>query len=313
MGYSSGHKWTDNDIRRIREMRLAGKTMPEIAKILSLEFWESITPNMVESISKRRGRLLDDNLMVESDPMYYDSPKLPMDNYIVMCDVHSPAHSEMWINRALSVADKFGIKKNIIVGDLFDFEFARMQKSEERPPSFDEEKEKVVPIIKALDYFDLNYLVNGNHERRIGIHTMGMLEANHIFGAIGGDTWIKKFKTTKYDKMEIGDEWLVVHPKSYSQIGGNVAVKLANKYQKNVLNAHGHFVAIRFDISGKHMGIDLGGMFDLRKVGYKNLMTTTHPEWNPGFGMFLDGWFFHFHERTNFNFWLDLNLDRVRK
>jgi hypothetical protein len=148
----------------------------------------------------------------------------------------------------------------------------------------------------------VNYLLQGNHERRIGIQTFSMIQVKHLFGFIGGEIWAKKFRYSVYDKMHIGDKWLLVHPKSYSQISAAVALRLAEKYHRHVINAHGHFIALRYDRSGQYMGIDLGGLFDTSKIDYMNLSTTTHPFWNCGFGMILNGKFWHFHENTDFEY-----------
>ena len=74
--------------------------------------------------------------------------------------------------------------------------------------------------------------------------------------------WKKKFKFTPDDRLFIGDKVMVTHPKSYSQISGSVAIRLAEKYHMDVINAHGHFAAMRFDRSGKFQAVDLGGLFD---------------------------------------------------
>ena len=160
------------------------------------------------------------------------------------------------------------------------------------------------PVIKALDYFDENILVCGNHERRVGMKTDSIIQARHLFGLYGEGIWNRKFKYSVYDKLFIGDEWMVVHPRSYSQISTSVARRLAEKYHKNIINAHGHFVGMAYDRSGKFLAIDLGGMFETKKVDYINLRTTTHPNWKNGFGALYNGKFHFFTDETDWNFWL---------
>ncbi len=309
MGYTGGFFWGEKAIERLRQLILLGFTINEIAELLSGEFNAEITYKAVDS-AKSRYSLIKNLITTDKDIDLYEELVLPNGNYMISCDSHSPYHSEFFINRLLLIADKFKIKKNIIIGDLFDMDFAKwalykqVKGEGEEDSTLDKEIARVEPIIRALDYFDQNYLVTGNHESRIDRLTNGAIQSRHIMKLFWGDDFVRKIQVSPYDKLRIGDEWLLVHPRSYSQISGSVAVRLAEKYHKNVINAHGHFVALRFDRSGEYMGIDLGGMFDIRKIEYINKKTTTHPFWNNGFGMIYNGKFYHFHKNTDWDFWL---------
>jgi len=304
MAYAHGFRWTDERIAYFQKLRLDGLTVIQISRAMTEHFGETVS---FPAISNVVTRFKSTNYLVNSperDQLIptYQAPQLSDDNYIISCDYHGPYYSIPWFNRLLAVAEKFKIKRHVIVGDLFDFDFIKHFYSEHQS-SLEREMTGMTSMIEALGYFDINYLIQGNHERRIGIQTNGHLRADDIFGKFG-DAWTKKFQYTKYDRMFIGDKWLVVHPKSYSQISASVAVRLAEKFHRHVLNAHGHFTALRFDRSGKYMAIDLGGLFDVSRIDYCNERTTSHPEWNPGFGMIFDGHFYHFHEGTDFNYWL---------
>ena len=275
-GHTSGINWRLHKVR-LAELVARGNTTHEISKILTEELGIPVSYEAVGHAKCRYGVMK--HIMTKDEGIkLYNVDTIPDGNYMISCDYHSPSHSEEWINRLLMIADKHEIKEHIIVGDLFDMDFAKSWYDDEST-TLDEEVEKVDPVIKALDYFDMNYLVMGNHEKRVGWSTDSKIQARHIFGLFGKEIWEKKFKLTTYDKVKIGEKWLLVHPKSYSQISGSVAVRLAEKYHRHILNSHGHFVALRYDRSGKYMGIDLGGMFDRRKVGYINKTTTTHPVW----------------------------------
>ena len=305
MAYVRGVKWTDEKKIRIQELLIRGLTRREAAQQLSKEFGEEITWAALSNACDRYGfakYLLPEDKTIE----IYKELTLPYDDYMISCDHHAPYFSELWVNRKLVIADKFGIKKNIEVGDLFDFDFIKMHKpiDGEKRLGLDGEVEHCNPLIKALDYFDENNVLRGNHEWRASRYTDSKIQARHLFGIFGAEIWKKKFKYSVYDKMMIGKKWMLVHPQSYSQISGSTAVRLAEKFHRHVLNAHGHFIALRYDRSGKYMGIDLGGMFDKSKISYINLQTTTHPIWNNGFGMIYDGHFYHFHEGTDWKYWL---------
>ena len=301
--------WTKRAIDRLKELVSVGLLNPEIAEIMSKEFDFEITPLAVQN-TRSRHVLIKNLISIDNEIDRYEEPRLPDGNYMVSCDYHSPYHSEIWVNRLLQVADRFKIRKNIIVGDLFDMDFAKwalfkQAKDEgEQESTLDKEIVRVEPVIQALDYFDKNELITGNHEFRIDRMTGGTIQSRHVMRLFWGDDFARKITVSPYDKMWIGEKWLVVHPRDYSQIGGSVAIRLTEKFNCNAINAHGHFIALRYNRSGQHMGIDLGGMFDIRKIEYINKKTTTHPFWNNGFGMIYNGKFYHFHENSDWDFWL---------
>lgn len=306
MPYAHGFNWNANDnIVKLEHLKIEGLSDTIIAKRSMREFGEKLSVSQITNARNRLGILVH---FLAPDPAVkiYKNLILPEGDYMVSCDYHAPYHSELWINRYLAIADKFKIKKNVIIGDLFDFDFIKHYYEPEQR-DLDKEAKHSEPVIKALDYFDENILVEGNHERRIGIQTSALVKAKHIFGIFGAEIWAKKFKYSEYDKISIGSKWLLIHPRSYSQISVSVARRMAEKYHKNIINAHGHFVGSGFDRSGKYIAIDLGGMFDRSKVGYMNLISTTHPFWNSGFLMLLGGHPYHFHEFTDFKFWLNGN------
>jgi hypothetical protein len=303
MPYSHGQKWTPELIDELRELKIEGHTVIQISEILSLKYNKFFSPSAAENALHRY--CLEGSRLLETDTKIktYKELHLPLENYMISCDYQSPYHSELWLNRLLVIADKFKIRKHIIVGDFLDFNFIKRFYSQE-PRDLDKEIEHASPVMKALDYFDENILLTGNHERRIGIQTSERLQAKHLFGLFGADVWERKFKYSIYDRLMIGDEWMCVHPKSYSQVSGSTAVRLAEKYHRHIINAHGHFVALRFDRSGNYMAIDLGGIFDPSKIDYINLETTTHPFWENGFLMLLNGHAYHFHDGTDWKYWL---------
>ena len=307
-GYNGcGFDWTPECEAILRDMKMDGHTNPEIAAALSNKFGLPLTP---EAVNKKAQQLRLVHLIIKIPGIkIYQHRRLPEGDYMISCDYHAPFYSELWVNRLLAVAKHLGIRRHIIVGDLFDFDWAKAHKSTdgEANPGLDKEAEYSDPLMKALlVHFDENYLICGNHETRPSRNFDNKIQFRHIKEFVGLDSAGKKFLFTEFDKMEVGTKWLLVHPKSYSQVSGSVAVRLAEKYHRHILNAHGHFIALRYDRSGMYMGVDLGGMFDGRKVGYASLVTTTHPFWNNGFAVLRDGYFHHFHAGTDFSQWTEV-------
>jgi len=295
---------------KLRNYVLDGYTSPQISEMLSRELGANVSIKRVENAIHRLGfsRKAVDKFMVKRDDKIkiYQELTLPDDNYMISCDEHAPYHSEIWINRKLAIAEKFKIRKNIQIGDTLDFDFLKQHPilDGEASTGIDREELLSIPVIKALSYFDENFLLRGNHEWRVSRYTNGKIQARHLYKIFGDAEWNNKFKYSNYDKMNIGKKWMVVHPQSYSQVATSVAKRLAEKFHRNIINSHGHLTGFTYDRSGKFLAVDLGGMFDKRKVNYINLQTTTHPTWKNGFGMLYNGHFYHFHDETDFNYWL---------
>jgi hypothetical protein len=259
----------------------------------------------IDNAIRRHGKvpvgMLEENFDI---PVFKGDLKLPMDDYIITADYHSPYFSTLWHYRSLMIAEHFGIKKLVVVGDLVDFGFASHYYSDHKPGIADEADENKRLIQSLLAQFEEIVVVKGNHEDRLGRQTDGLIQARYLFELWAGPEYGKRFKYSLYDRLTIGDEWLCVHPKSYSTVSTRVAKLLAAKYHKNILNTHGHFMGYGYDISGKYYVADIGGMFDKEKIEYKNLKTTIHPEWTNGFLMLKNGYPYLFNEHTDFDFWM---------
>ena len=251
---------------------------------------------------KRMGWAVRD-FIEKTEVKTYKNLTIPMDDYMVSCDYHAPYYSEIWTNRLLLIAEKFKIRKHVLAGDLYDFNFMSKFPAEEKK-SLDDEIKDSGQIYKILDYFDKTYLIQGNHERRIGNMTEGRVMSRHLFRAFGHEAFESKIYYSLYDRIQIEDKYMILHPKSYSQISTAVSKRMAEKFGMHVLNAHGHFCGLTYDRSGKYLCVDLGGCFDMNSIEYCTMRTTSHPFWNNGFGMIRGGKFYLFHKETDFDYWL---------
>jgi len=303
MAYTHGVQWTDAKIDRLRQLSVLGYRAVDIAVILTAEFKEDITVTAVQQ-AKYKHPLTANFLELSGsgEVEYFEADTLPDDDYMISADAHCPYHSELYFNRLLMIADIFGIKKHVAIGDLFDSDWAKFWPAEEAT-DLDREIKHTNPVLNALGRFEMNYLVQGNHEDRINRQTERKIQARHLFALYGNDAWKASFRYTAYDKVFIGDEWMLVHPKSYSRIAPQVARQLAEKYHRNVINSHGHIVGMGFEKSGKFLCVDMGGMFDVRKISYINKHTTTHPMWGSGFGILRNNKFWHFTDMTDWGYW----------
>ena len=303
-------KWTDHKLERVAHYLAKGLSYMEVATVLSTELGEEITVQAIQNATYRKPIIR--HLVQKESPesiKYYKSRILPMDNYTIMCDSHSPFHNELYLNRAIRLSEKMGNKKLVFIGDAFDFSFAKHWLSDDNY-TMDKEGDLCKSFVQALSYFDKIYLCRGNHEYRVNRLTDGKIVSSVIVKALSGNSWEGKLEYSGYDKFFIGEfedfdnpGYMLVHPKSYSQVSPAVARRLAEKFHRHIINSHGHLLGSSADRSGKFMAVDLGGMFDTDKIEYISKHTTTHPMWINGFGMILDGKFHHFHKFTDFNYW----------
>lgn len=301
-GYSHGFIWTKEAMDDLWDLIVSGHTMMQSSQILSKKYNYEISYGAIHSTLQRKG--LNANTMVnKNEAKVYQNLTIPMDNYMISCDHHAPYYSAEWMNRLLMVAEKHKIRKHIIAGDLYDFNFISLFPAEE-PKDLDQEAKESEQSYKIVDYFDKVYLIQGNHERRIGNQTEGRIRSRHILSVFGLEKYMAKIVYSLYDRIQIEDKYVVVHPKSYSQISTAVSKRMAEKFHAHILNAHGHFVGLTYDRSGRYMCVDLGGCFDTTKIEYCSMRTTTHPVWNNGFGMIKNGKFTLFHRETDWGQWL---------
>jgi len=302
-------KWTDDKLRRVAYYFGLGLTAREVANSMTREFEQLFT---IQTISNAKDRkLILQHLIARESPSnikYYEARTLPMEDYAICCDGHAPFHSELWYNRLIMMSEKFGIKKVVYIGDAFDFSFAKHWLSDDNY-TLEKEGDLCSSAIKSLGYFDKIYLCRGNHEYRVNRLTDGKIVSEIIVKSLGGESWGDKLEYSSYDKMFIGEfqgletpGYMLVHPKSYSQISPAVARRLAEKYHRHIINTHGHLVGYSTDRSGRFQCVDLGGLFDVNKVEYIQKHTTSHPVWQNGFGMILSGKFHHFHSHTDFGY-----------
>ena len=92
-------------------------------------------------------------------------------------------------------------------------------------------------------------------------------------------------------------EWRICHPANYSRIPLSNPIRLAAKYDCNVITAHSHHCAIGKAINGYFTVAEAGGLFDRDKTQYLQ-RSTTFPVWTNGFSYLTentikivgDGW-----------------------
>jgi UDP-2,3-diacylglucosamine pyrophosphatase LpxH len=225
-----------------------------------------------------------------------------------------PYHNAELADKLISVAKKFKIKKHIIVGDFSDQNLARQmlcQNADGREKTRENLEQSFLLMAEGINtmlkWFDEIYLITGNHDLYLLKILQGNIKMERFYKMIGVplDEFNKRFFITNHPFCAVNDTWHLTHPSTYSRIPMTVARSISTKYRKSVMSAHGHQFGLSTDISGRDICIDTGGLFDYKRMSYKWLSDTTHPQWVGGFWILHKNIPYGFSElTTDWEFWL---------
>lgn len=263
------------------EMREKGSTLSQIAEMAGVSY---------STATLHLNGILPLEKMVRRLPTYPDEVLHIKGDCALTSDWHSPYFSMKWLKRLLAVCTKMEINQLAIVGDLFDLKWISQYLVRDRRGSLEEEFRITISLLQVLlRFFDRVYWSKGNHDDRI----LSALQGHDILPVMA-DLISEKEQgeliTTPSSTIFLNERWRLEHPKTYSRDAAKVASSLAAILHRNVACAHGHFIGYKHDVSGKYIGIDLGGIFDRDKQEYLHLGgITTHPRWNPGFWIYRNG------------------------
>jgi len=231
----------------------------------------------------------------------FEPLKITRDKVMVASDAHIPLHDKSLFNIMLNVSQEKNIKTLIFDGDLLNidaFSFFDMKVPEEgEAHDFTWERKEVMEVLRVLELCYDEIIVNmGNHElNRLMQIFKGKLNLKDIFRLFTLN--VDKYKITNRDHIILTSgkkTWRICHPRNYSQIKSRVAYRLADKYEMNMISAHGHFCGQAISVSGKYVVVDSGGLFDPKKIAYIQT-TNLFPFWNQGFVIIEGG----YHELFN--------------
>lgn len=222
------------------------------------------------------------------------------DGIIIANDFHAPYHSVKWCNRLLKIAKLYKIKQLLIAGDGLDMHsFSGWGADPDM--SWNEEMSCAAEWLWVLyNSFDKIYWTRGNHEDRLARATNWQMSADNVIDSILCKYARENSVNFKYDcdKIEysvypfsyVDEDWMIVHPKTYSRIPNRVSSQLALTHKKHVIMAHSHRACWGWADDREHIVIDSGGMFDESKCQYRHLSITTHGGWNNGFVVYRNNY-----------------------
>jgi len=219
-----------------------------------------------------------------------DFPIIEEDRLLIFGDVEVPDHDVRVLDMAYRIAERYGIKTGIINGDFWAMEsFSRWPKT--HPTQFEFLTDELQPGTEILKVFmkqlDRITIVEGNHERRLNRQAGGHFNVSAFLEGLMGVAYC----THPYLVVEsAGERVLVGHPNNYRKKPGSLPLEHCNNYLMNVIVGHVHRLSFQFHPSGQFWGVEGGHCRDTKKTEYRMKQFTTHPIWNPGFVLLLDGW-----------------------
>lgn len=216
-----------------------------------------------------------------------DKPiRMPLETGVMIAaDWHLPLYSREWINRMLDDADKNNLRKIILAGDLFNFDSLSQYDPKQVTAGLQLELSEGKKISVMLDQiFDEVVYIWGNHDirfaRKLG-HSIGFADSMKVVLPN-----VRNFVFSNLDHCYVDVDndlpWYVCHPRSYNSVPLTSAIKLANKYNCNVVTAHSHHLAKGYGSDGVKKVVESGGLFDATKTAYLQA-STTFPTWTNGY------------------------------
>jgi len=236
---------------------------------------------------------------------------------MVISDLEIPYHDIVTLGYAVAIAQKFGVKKLLIGGDLLANDaigyHAMRSDGTDASTSFSlaDSLDAGKGVLQDLfEHFDWIGLIKGNHEQRgTRIRELGFFEMMQNAWEDIGDLEISYYKWCR------AGQYRIEHP-TYRKVPGSIARERAEIEDCSVLCAHTHGFSLSFTKNGKYQAVDLGHCTLPETRYYKTVDGTgPHPQWVAGFWMIRNGFLYGFPtEFTDWGFWLkEMRLDGGKK
>lgn len=216
----------------------------------------------------------------------------------ILTDVHCPIHSPVWLEKAINTFKYYEARHVHINGDLIDFNSISRHKGEyyARNNSVEKDLDAAESVLKLIcKEFDSVTLCMGNHDMRLVKFFGGEVSVQRAFMMIGS---FHNLKITARSWVDINDDIRCVHPKQYSRIRGQLAQKLAMRWQKHIITGHQHHSAKTISPCGKWQCVDLGCIADIELQDYVRNEITDHVEPCNGFGIVFGNKIMNFDKHT---------------
>lgn len=321
--------WSDDDLRRLRELVSERREFTDIAKLLGRTPASVAKKSQIEGLRKpASGRAIWTDPMIRAastldwptfhrahpevtwDAFYskrsrIEVPGLELTDYtnlveevegdaLICACVHVPQTDEIMWARALAIGHRDGIENLIVAGDIVTGDmFSKWETKEDW--SFDKELESLrLHLVSALQVFPFIYITPGNHiQNRIVRITNGHIRLKHLIDMAGLlDAERERIFTTDLDYLTLisGEErFLVGHAGNYSRIDGRVALQYAEKMESHTITGNGHRSGYQVSRSARWHAWEIGMLADDRYMAYVQRGLTTFPRMMRSFATVRNG------------------------
>lgn len=239
-------------------------------------------------------------------PEYSDFIRLKQDRVIIIGDCEIPDHDVEMFEYVVAAANHFSIDTLIINGDFVSNDaFSKWARVHAYRLMFRDQVDITAITLKVfLQTFKRIIYLPGNHERWLPKAVDGELTMKDILGEIEG------LEISDYPYLYLtsaGEEIYVCHQREYRRIPLSAPMAICSSRHIHTWCGHTHRQCFGWDPSGKYWLIEGGHCRSEPHTLYKRMEVTSHPKWNSGFGMIIDG-FPYLLDRHNFDFWLGVKL-----
>ncbi len=226
-------------------------------------------------------------------PVFVGEPRLDIDRAIVAGDPHFPETNYSEVERVSKAGAYYNATDLILAGDMLDAGSQSMhQKRVKVPPlqlGFDMAQQA---LSFWLETFDRIWIEPGNHDDWFLNGLEGELTIKSYGRLMGLDGFDGRVVMTPYDRIHLfsgTQEYVIPHMAEASAQPLSVLEKLSWEFQANIIGPHQHKNAVGMDRYGRYVLISMGGLHEQTMMAYKNLKTTTKPNYNSGFVAVVDG------------------------
>ncbi len=224
----------------------------------------------------------------------FGQPLVLSGDWMIVGDVHVPATDYDFAALVSLIAlneMEEGQRNLLVAGDMLNADSFSRYEQFVSPPTFSQELKAARALIQEwLEVFDRIVFLMGNHERRFIKKLEGVVETADFYAMLTGSDKAR-FSAFGWCVIETPTgTWRVTHPRNYSVNQLKVASELAAKFQQHIIAHHEHHFGIGWDKYKRHIVINNGGLFDVKKFAYVQLEDSKGAGMAKGFTLLKGGY-----------------------
>ena len=237
--------------------------------------------------------------------VYLDYEVIQSDNFLVLSDIEVPNQNQHMLKLALLDAMANDVRTTIWNGDIVATDYDALNQwvatwKERQETTYDDDRNAVIDLgLEFGKQMDFQYATEGNHDDRIARATAGNVHLGMLVESSG-----IKYSRYSYMYVETSRGFVrVVHPSSFSSNPVVLAQDMYNaergphypkRYDKcHYVIGHCHRAQWGFSPEGRMEMHATGMMRDDLRTQYKMKSANKHKQWDPGYFICIDGYFYN--------------------